>query len=60
MYTIVIKIENIAKSVHQWKNNFISETCCQTLKHFDNDFATGGNNIVEMLGSSIPTRGELH
>ena len=25
-----------------------SKACCQTLKHFDNVFATGGNNIVEV------------
>jgi hypothetical protein len=25
-----------------------SNTCCQTLKHFDNVLATGGNNIVEV------------
>jgi hypothetical protein len=37
-----------------------SNTCCQTLKHFDNVFATGGNNIVDVFGSSIPTHGELH
>ena len=24
---------------------------CQTLKHFDNVFATGGNNIVEVFES---------
>ena len=28
-----------------------SKTCCQTLKHFDNVFATGGNNIVEVFES---------
>jgi hypothetical protein len=28
-----------------------SKTCCQTLKHFDNAFATGGNNIVEVFES---------
>ena len=26
-------------------------TTCQTLKHFDNVFATGGNNIVEVFDS---------
>ena len=26
MYTVVIKSENIAQSVHHWKNNFFSET----------------------------------
>ena len=25
--------------------------CCQTLKHLDNVFATGGNNIVEVFES---------
>ena len=28
-----------------------SKTCCQTLKHFDNVFATDGNNIVEVFES---------
>jgi hypothetical protein len=28
-----------------------SKTCCQTLQHFDNVFATGGNNIVEVFES---------
>jgi len=26
-----------------------SNTCCQTLKHFDHVFGTGGNNIVEVF-----------
>jgi hypothetical protein len=30
-----------------------SKTCCQTLKHFDNVFAIGGNNIVEVSLSTI-------
>jgi precorrin-6B methylase 2 len=35
------------------KNNgvHLSKTSCQTLKHFDNVFATGGNNIVEVFES---------
>ena len=32
-----------------------SKSCCQTLKHFDNVFATGGNNIVEVF-ESLTTR----
>ena len=35
-------------------NNDVSifkKTCCSTLKHFDNVFATGGNNIVEVFES---------
>ena len=28
-----------------------SKTCCRTLKHFDNVFATDGNNIVEVFES---------
>jgi hypothetical protein len=28
-----------------------SKTCCQTLTHFDNVFATGGNNTVEVFES---------
>jgi hypothetical protein len=28
-----------------------SKTCCQTLKHFDNVFATGRNKIVEVFES---------
>ena len=28
-----------------------SKTCCQNLKHFNNVFVTGGNNIVEMFES---------
>jgi hypothetical protein len=31
-----------------------SKTCCQTLKHFDNVFATGGNNIGEVFESLKP------
>ena len=27
----------------------VGPICCQTLKHFDNVFATGGNNIVEVF-----------
>ena len=33
-----------------------SKTCCQTLKHFDNVFATGGNNIAEVF-ESLTTSG---
>ena len=29
-----------------------SKTCSQTLKHFENVFATGGNNIVAEIASS--------
>ena len=28
-----------------------SKTCCQTLKHFDNVFVTGGYNMVEVFES---------
>ena len=31
----------------------IVQNCCQTPKHFDNVFATGGNNIVEVFESLI-------
>ena len=27
------------------------ECCCPTLKHFDNVFSAGGNNIVEVFNS---------
>ena len=35
--------------VRQMSLNVQSKTC-QTLKHLDNAYATGGNNIVEWLG----------
>ena len=36
-----------------------SKTCCQTLKHFDNVFATGRNNIVEVFESLAVTQFSL-
>jgi hypothetical protein len=32
-----------------------STTCCQTLKHFDNVFATGENNVAEVFESLTTT-----
>jgi hypothetical protein len=39
-------------SAKQWCVHH-SKACCHTLKHFDNAFATGGYNIVEVFESLI-------
>ena len=43
--TLNVIVRQMPLNVHR------SKTCCQTLKHFDNVFATGGNNIVEVFDS---------
>ena len=37
-----------------------SKSCYQTLKHFDNVFATGGNNIVEVFESLTTSFWTMH
>ena len=48
--TTVAEIPEENKSNHNELYVFL-KTCCQTLKHFDNVFTTGGNNIVEVFES---------
>ena len=48
---MVTKKKLFSKSFLKQRCVHRSKTCCQTVKHFDNVFATGRNNIVEVLES---------
>jgi hypothetical protein len=47
----VIVPSNAPKGMLNNTVSIVQKTCCQTLKHFDNVFATGGKNIVEVFES---------
>ena len=52
----VIVPSNAPKGTLNNTVSIVQKTCCQTLKHFDNVFAIGGKNIVEVALFEVQMR----